>query len=241
MIEEKLRIGNFTSSNIYKLMTFDRSGKNPGSSFYSYIQEKMFERKLGRSLEMGAKSQSMTWGKFLEKRVYDNLPMGYKMLNKATKQHPTIKSLVGTVDFVVPGVKVSELKCYEPKNFASYVSALMTRDAEKIKAEHPKEYWQIISNADINNVCIGEAIAYMPYESEMDDIRELMQDEDYLRQIGMTLKDLYYIHEKPNSELPVLPNDSKFSNLNVFEFEIPTEDVIFFTKRVLDAEKVLIS
>jgi len=238
MNEERLRVGNFTASNIYKLCASLASGK-PNATFYSYIEEKKHERYLNRSIEMGAKSQSMTWGQFLEKRVFNNLGMGYVMLNKATKQHPKINSVVGTTDFLVPKVKVSELKCFEPKNFASYASALLTKDTDKIKAEHPKEYWQIICNSQIHEVPKGEAILYMPYESEMDEIRELMHDDDYLEEIGMLKSDMYYIHEKPNSQLAVLPNDSKFENLNIFEFEIPADDVIFLTKRVLEAEKLL--
>lgn len=240
MIEEKLRHGNFTSSQIYSLMNFNKNG-TPSSAYYAYVKQKMFERALGRSVEMGALSQAMRWGKFLEKRVYDMLPMGYVMLNKATKVHPTIDSWVGTLDFLVPEVKVSELKCFEPKNFASYTSALLTRDSEKIKEEHPKEYWQIVSNACIHGVNKGEGITYMPYESEMDDIREQMQDLDYLKQVGMELKDMFYIHEKSNAELPVLPDESKFNNLNIFEFEIPEKDILDLTNTVLKAEQLLIT
>jgi len=232
MIDEKLRQGNFTSSNVFRLVG------TPGAAA-TYIKEKMYERYLGRSIEMGAKSSSMTWGSFLEKRVFDNLPMGYEMQHKKTHQHPKLKCLVGTTDFLVPGKKVSELKCFEPKNFASYVSALLTEDTEHIKKEHPKEYWQIVSNAMIHGVPRGEAIVYMPYESEMEDIRSLMQKEYYLMQMDMTPADMYYLSLKSNSELATLPDDSKFKNLNIFEFEIPVNDIILLTKKVMEAEKLL--
>lgn len=236
MNEVKERIGNFTSSNIYKLCG---GTDKPTAPFYTYVQEKMFERKLNRSIEMGARSQSMTWGKLLEKRVFDNLPLGYVMTNKSTKRHKDFPHLVGTTDFLFPDVKVSELKCFEPKNFASYVSVLLAGDTEIIKKEHPKEYWQIISNSIINEVPKGEAIAYMPYESEMEEIRGLMQDEEYLAKVDLTIRDVFYIHEKPNSELAVLPNDSKFPNLNIFEFEVPELDKEFLLRRVALAESLI--
>ena len=65
MIDNIERIGNFTSSNVYRLCASTAKGEVT-AAFYTYVQEKMFERSLGRSLEMGAYSQSMAWGSFLE-------------------------------------------------------------------------------------------------------------------------------------------------------------------------------
>lgn len=238
MIEIKERIGNFTNSEIYKLASSLKDGA-PSQAYYTYIKQKAYERYLKRSTSMNKKNQSMTWGSLLEKRVYFNLPNNYVMMNKQTVVHPKYNFWCGSVDFLVPNVKVSELKCFEPENFASYTLALMTKDCEKIKTEHPKEYWQIIGNSITNNVSFGEGITYMPYVSEAEEIREMMQDEDYLKSVGLDLKDVYWLHEKSNMELAFLPDDSKFSNLNIFEFEIPIEDKIFLTKRVLSANKLL--
>jgi len=239
MIENKERIGNFTSSNIYKLCASLASGK-PSSSFFTYIEEKIFERRMKRSLEMGAYGQSMAWGKFLEKRVNDNLPFGYQMLHKTTKVHPKFNYVSGSVDFLVPEVKVAELKCFEPKNFASYVSALMTGDLELIKKEHPKEFWQMVNNSQIHKTPKMEAIVYMPYESEMEEIRELAENPEYLSEIGMMPWEVRFIAEKPISHLAVLPNDSVFKNLNIFEFDVPLDDVIFLNKRIIEAGKLLL-
>lgn len=239
MIEVKERIGNFTNSEIFKLAASLKNGQ-PSEAYYTYIKKKMYERALGRSTDMGKKTQPMTWGSFLEKYVHFNLPNEYQMMNKKTIVHPTYSFWCGSVDFLVPKVKVSELKCFEPENFASYTLALMSGDTEKIKAEHPKEFWQIVGNSVINNTPNGEGMTFMPYESEMEQLREMMQDEVYLQSVGLDLKDMYWIHEKPNSQLAVLPDDSKLKNLNIHEFEIPMSDKLFITKRVLDANKLLI-
>lgn len=233
-----LRIGNFTSSNNFKLCASLKSGE-PSEAFYTYVKEKMFERKMNRSLEMGAHSNSMTWGAFLEPRVFENLSSDYQIIHKETFAHKDYPFLVGTPDFYIEGVKVAELKCFEPKNFASYVSALLTKDTEKIKKEHPKEYWQIISNATILDVKVGEAIVYMPYESEMAEIKELANDPEYYEPLGLLGWQVRFIQEKDNSELAVLPNDSKFLNLNVFEFEIPTIDKEFLIERAIKANDLI--
>lgn len=240
MIENRDRIGNFTSSNIYKLCASLKSGE-ASAAYYTYIKEKMFERKLKRSVDMGAYAHSMVWGKFLEKRVNDNLPLNYQMLHKSTKVHPKFDYVAGSVDFLVPGVKISELKCFEPKNFASYVSSLMTGDLELIKKEHPKEFWQMVNNSQIHKTPKMEAIVYMPYESEMDEIRELAEDQAYLMSIGIMPWETRFITEKVNSQLATLPDDSEFKNLNIFEFDVPIEDVIFLNKNIISAGKLLLA
>ena len=232
------RIGNFTASNAYRLCSSLKSGE-PTEAFFTYVKEKMFERKLGRSLEMGAHSNSMVWGSFLEKRVFDNLPNNYEMVHKKTFVHPEYSFLVGTPDFIVKKEKDIELKCFEPKNFASYVSALLTEDLDFIKKEHPKEYWQIVQNTCILDFKKGEAICYMPYESEMEEIRELANDESYYGELGLLPWQVRFIQEKANSDLAVLPNDSKFLNLNIFEFDVPTKDKEFLIERAIKGNNLI--
>lgn len=234
----KLRDGNFTSSNAFRLCASLKSGE-PSEAFFTYVKEKMFERKLGRSLEMGSHSNSMVWGSFLEKRVFDNLPNNYEMVHKETFVHPEYSFLVGTPDFIVKNEKDVELKCFEPKNFASYVSALLTEDLEYIKKEHPKEYWQIVQNSLILDVKKGEAIVYMPYESEMEEIRELANDETYYGDLGLLPWQVRFIQEKTNSDLAVLPDDSKFKNLNIFEFDVPESDKDFLINRAIRANNLI--
>lgn len=233
-----VRIGNFSSSNAYRLCASLKSGE-PSEAFFTYVKEKMFERKLGRSLEMGAHSNSMTWGRFLEKRVFDNLPTTYQMVHKETFVHSEHLFLVGTPDFIVKDIKDVELKCFEPKNFASYVSCLLTEDLDLIKKEHPKEYWQIVQNSLILDYPKGEAIVYMPYESEMNEIKELAQDFSYYEDLGLMDWQLRFIIEKANSDLAVLPDNSKFKNLNIFEFEVPKEDKEFLLQRAIRANNLI--
>lgn len=239
MIDNELRIGNFTSSKIFRLCGSLKNGE-PTSAFYSYIEEKMYERKLGRSLDNGGYSQSMAWGKFLEKRVNDNLGLSYKLISKTTFVNPKINCHSGSPDFIVEGKKIAELKCFQMLKFARYATALESNNIDNLKEEFPDEYWQLISNAMIQGVANAEAVLYAPYASEMDDIRELAQDPEYLSEIGMMPWEVRFIVENSNSQLAVLPDHSSFKNLTTFEFEVPIDDMIFLTKRIKMAEKLLI-
>jgi len=72
MLENKDRIGNFTSSEIYNLCAGDDVSK-PNKPFYTYIEEKIIEKKIHRSISTGASSKLIVWGKLLENYVFQNL------------------------------------------------------------------------------------------------------------------------------------------------------------------------
>lgn len=234
IVENIDRIGNFTSSNIYKLMAEDKKG-GFGVPAITYIEEKNLERKLGRSIETDAYSPDMAWGSFLEQRVLDLLGFEYSMSSSETDVHPTIKFWTGSKDLIVAGVKISEIKCYQPKNFAKYTNALLTKDPEFIRDNFPKEYWQCVSNAIINEVPNAEPITYMPYESELPEIREMASNFD-----GPDQWKYRFIAERDKSGLAYLPDGGHYKNLNIFEFEVPKADKEYLTERVLLAGKQLV-
>ncbi len=234
MTENKERIGSFTSSNIYKLMTSGRGEYGFGSGALTYINEKRIEKRLGNSLEIERYTRSMAWGIFMEMYVFKLIGMKYRIESKTTDRHPTIPNWSGSKDLIVKGEKVGDIKCYEPKNFCSYVDALKTGDLGIIKQKHPKEYWQLVSNAIINNVPNGEAIVFMPYKSELADVREMA--ENY---VGDKVWQYRFIYESEDAELPYLPDNGYYHNLNVFEFIIPTTDIQELTERVLKANELL--
>lgn len=226
--QNKLRIGNFTSSNIYKLM-------GTPAMRATYIEEKRIERKLGRSVELEAYSQAMAWGSFLEQRVHNLLGIEYILCSGETKSHPTIGELVGTQDFIVPGIKISELKCYEPKNFSKYTDAILAKDTERIKKTHPKEYWQAVNNSIICGVPKAELITYMPYRSELAEIRDMA-----LNYEGKDATKYEFIFKKEDAYLAWLPDKgSIYKNLNIFTFDVPTEDRTALTMAVVEAVKLL--
>lgn len=233
-----MRHGRFTSSQIHKLMTSDKSGKEFGKPALTYIEEKRLERKLKRSLTTDAYSKSMAWGEIIESYVFSLLPLEYDYVSKETIVHPQYEFWAGTPDLIIKGKLISEIKCYEPKNFALYTEALLSRDVERIKKEFPDEYWQMISNACIIGAKEVEAISFMPYESEAEAIKKHV--EEYQEYDSWKYR---YIYELINAQLlykmPFLPNDSEFKNLNIVRFEAPKEDKELLTERVIKANKLI--
>ena len=60
MISQELRVGKFTSSQIYKIMGSPKVEA-------TYRRSKEIEQRLGRSTEMKTYSKSMAWGELVEK------------------------------------------------------------------------------------------------------------------------------------------------------------------------------
>lgn len=243
IIENELRIGRFTSSNIWKLMTNNTKGDDFGKPALTYISEKRLELKMGRSLSIEKYSRSTLWGHFLEQRVHDLLPNGYELLQGKTFVHPTIKEWSGSPDNKNEIHNVcADTKCYEPKAFAEYVDNLteavgkstLEGQTDFFKEEHPEEYWQLVSNAIILGMKRIQPIVYMPYESELPEIREEAENYDNFDQYRYK-----FISDSSKSELPYLPDNGYYKNLNLFTFNLAEKDVELLTNRVLKAIELL--
>lgn len=211
-------------------MTTAKDGKSFGAAALTYIAEKNLERKMGRSLDIETHTQSMAWGTFLQQRVHELLGLQYQLLADETRMHPTINYWAGTADLIVVGKMIAEIKCYQPKHFAEYTDALLTKDPEIIKRDFPQEFWQCVGNAIINQVPMVQAITYMPYKSELFDIRHMANDFD-----GDDQWKYRFIVEKDDSWLAYLPDGGFYSNLNKFEWEVSEQDKAALTSRVIAA------
>lgn len=244
MINNINRIGKFTSSNIYKLMTNGKGAHGFGIPAITYINEVKLENKLGRSLETDSYSKAMAWGNFLEKRVFnllefervfEGIEFDYVLDSHTSTVHPNINYWSGSADLITKSKeKIGEIKCYQPKNFAEYSEVLNSKDIELFKKEFPKEYWQLVSNSIIHNTPKAEAIVYMPYQEELTVIREMVESYD-----KPDIWKYRFIVESPDSALAYLPQDSKYKNLNRFEFEVNEEDAEYLTERILLAGKII--
>lgn len=237
MINNQLRIGRFTSSEIWKLMVKGRGEYGFGEKATTYIKEKNLEIKLGRSIRTEAYSKAIAWGTVVERYVFEEkLGLEYELLSKSTDVHPTIPFWSGSKDLIVRHKKIGEIKCYEPKHFAEYTDALLTGNAEFIKQECPEEYWQMVSNAILNQVPVAEAISFIPYKSELAELREFVSNYDCTDPWKYR-----FIVESDDEALPHIPDESMYKSLNRVEFEIPAKDIELLTERVTTAGKLLIT
>lgn len=236
--ENELRIGNLTSSKAFFLCA---SGKGEGgfsAGCHTYIRGKNLERRFGISLSQEKYSRPTAWGHFLEQRVHDLLPSTYQSVGHITLKHPTIKHWAGSPDNKdVTNSICGDTKCYERLAFGEYVENLTKAkgDTEFFKSEHPEEYWQLVSNAIILGMKFIQPIVYMPYESEIEEIREEAHNYE-----GPDQWKFRFIAEAPLCELPYLKDDWYFKNLNTFLFEIPKADKDFLTSRMIMAGKYLV-
>ena len=122
-MNNSLRAGKFTSSNVYKLIK-QTKGEFQATGL-TYIEEKSIERKMQSCLDGDAHSQSMAWGNFMEMVVYSILGVEYQISSKETSLHPIYGDFwSGSKDLftVNPKTKkiesIAEIKCYQKKNFA---------------------------------------------------------------------------------------------------------------------------
>ena len=281
ILDNKNRIGNFTSSENHRLMGL---GKRPmtaaelasrpksgvGSSVktiedpsilndaaFEYIEEKNMERRLGRSLSTETNARPLTWGHVCERQAFETLGTDYKLCSDVTLDHPEIAFWRGSPDALKfdEGGTVGEIKCpMTMKSFCQLVDPLYhgfsgteamnaIRNGWKDKSglnhkphkDAEKYYWQIVSNAILSGSKYGELIVYCPYESELEALREIVNNWDGNQ------NPLAWINFSENSELPYLLDDGFYKNLNIIRFEIPIEDRILMKVKIEMAGKMLIT
>jgi hypothetical protein len=247
MINNKLRVGNFTSSEIVALTKKDRSGKGWGAPALTYIEETNMERRLGRSLTDEVNARPLIWGKLLESRVFELLGLEYMLTSQDTSRHPSINYWEGSADGkkMDEGKTVMDIKCpMTLKSFCQLVQPLYDgltgMDAMNAIRENHKDgekyYWQLVSNSCIEDTKYAELIVYMPYQSELADIRHMVQNVS-----GDQMGKHYWIAMSNEDELPFLLEDGFYRNLNVIRFEVPVADKKLLTDLVKKGGEMLIN
>ena len=233
----KIRVGSFTSSDIYQLMTVNRRGDGWGVPALKYIKQKQWEKKLYRSLDTDMRSKPTSWGTLLESRAYQLIPsFETRIQSTETLSHPEIEGWVGTPDYTSPDL-VGDIKCpWTLLNFCGLVDALEKGQemAEKgLKDEFPMYYWQLVSNAVLTGKKFGELTVYCPFQDELEEIRDLArrQDEDQERYA--------FINFALDDDLPYLLKEGEYKNINQLRFEIPEADKLQLTEVVKKAKLLL--
>lgn len=233
----KLRCGNFTSSEIVALMSNGREKGSLGALARNYIAEKNMERRLGRALDAETDAKPCAWGKALERRAFDILGLDYSLTSDKTFAHSAVECWVGSPDgFHFKNGKFGVIDFKAPftlKSFCQLVDSFNEGGIDELRAEHKdgeKYYWQLVSNACITGAKWAELIVFMPYESELDAIRESAEGNP----------DLYWLWSATNDKLPYLIDGGYYKNINVLQFDIPTDDKVALHDRVVKAKSELI-
>lgn len=251
-----LRIGSFTSSEIFSLMSNGKKEGEPGKTFFSYIEEKRFERKLGRSLDVDINARPLVWGRYLEDRVNQLLGTAYQVSSQETSVHPDYPYWAGSTDGIHHSdpPAIAEIKCpMTLKSFCRLADCLGeyedvngirtavngTWAMDQVRKNHPdgeKFFWQIASNGCIRGLDYGELIFYIPFQEELSTIRiETANIDDHQLQ-----KALYWLNQAEDEELPYIIKGGYYNNLNVIRFKINDSDKELLTSRVKAAGALLI-
>lgn len=247
MTTNTYRVGNFTSSEIVALTkeptaAAKKTGAIFGAPALTYIAETNFERRLGRSITDEVYAKPIMWGKALEPMVFDMLGLEYTYSSDVTIVHPSVEYWAGSKDGskVEEGGTVFDIKCpFTLKSFCQLVQPLydglqgmaamdVIRDTHK---DGEKYYWQLVSNAILDNAKYAELIVFMPYKSELSLLKMTVDGNP----------NGYFISMAGDNELPFLPDNGYYKNLNIIRFEVPEEDKALLTSRVREAGKLLIS
>lgn len=246
MINNTARIGNFTSSEIVELTKKATDRKSFGVKALTYIKQTNMERRLGRALDGDTVAKPLTWGKLLEGRVFELLGLEYTLSSTVTDLHPVFPNWAGSKD----GLKhdqdrtVADIKCpITLESFCNLVDpiyqGLSGIDAmNAIRDNHgegDKYYFQLVSNAIINGCRYAELIVYMPYQSELADIKLSAQIVS-----GELMSRHYWIAMAGEDELPFIKDGGYYKNLNVIRFEVPEEDRKMLVDCVKKASALLI-
>lgn len=236
------RVARFTSSKI-SVLTLDGKGKYGfGAGAITYIKQKAMELEIGRGISLPVNKWEMNWGKLWEPWVHWQLGNEYEIILDKTTIHPKHPFWSGSEDFRlnVEGKAISELKCYQMEKFIEYTKCLQKQDIDLFRNNFKEEWWQIVSNSCIHGTKFGEAMAFMPTEENLLEMRQLVEETDYVEK---HVKDdpwkYRFVVERDLYDLPFIPSHSDFPSMTKFRFEVPIEDKIFLTKRVIDAYKLL--
>lgn len=234
---DQTRTASFSSSSIWKLMTKDKSGKKIGAPGLKYIKQVGYEEKLGRAIQKDFESKETSWGTLVEKRAFKLLPTDYQYVaNQGRLVHTQIKKWTGIPDFLKDTDTVADCKCpFSLEKFCDKMDALNS-GYETFKNEFPEDFWQLVSGTALlrsNSIDIKfiEAINYMPYESEIEEIRSSAEDDSTMKWLTWT----------SNDGLPWLRDGGYYKNLNVHRFEVKEDDVNALTERVMEAISLLIT
>jgi len=233
------RIGNFTSSEIYKLLSEGRTKGTMGAAAITYIEEKNMERILGRSIGTEVEARPLQWGKCCEDIVFEELSTAYIRTGDTTFVHPRYDYWAGSPD-VRKDNAVGEIKC--PLTMDSFfrlvyggtvfgmVDGFEAKGAAFKAHSKGKQYLcQTISNAAILEVPKAEFIVFMPKKSQLDRIRE--------NACFLGYNSISYCTDE---ELPYLPDDHPKAGVNIIEFDVTSDLIAPLENAVIEGGKLLI-
>lgn len=232
------RVGNFSSSEIWKLMSNGKKAGELGKPALTYIKEKSYEIRLGRALTNEVSAKPTNWGTLMELYAFQMLlGIKYRLEHKTRFEAKGFNHWNGCPDLISDD-SVGDIKSpYTLKSAIELIDSF--HSLEMFKAHSPEYYWQLVSNAVLTEKSKAELIVFVPYKQEIQRIKDWMNTTDAFVQNGLDQNKFAFIDFAQEDDLPYFNEDSEFQNITAFEFEIPTEDIEALKERVKTAEMML--
>ena len=256
-MNNELRYGRFTSSKIVALMSEgtrpmtdeemaaykhkEPKGKKKnivggfGAPALKYIKQKGMERRLGRRIDVENNARPLQWGKCVESIAFEKLGTAYRMCSNDTIVHPQYDYWSGTPDMIKytpDGNVVCDIKCpITLESFCDFIDSYEENGIQGVRNNHADGetyYWQLVSNAILTGCRRAELVIYMPYESELQEVKDNAELFSY--------QWIVFAHEL---ELPYLIEGGHYKNINVLAFDIPQEDMDLLTANVVKANEMI--
>lgn len=253
--ENMTRVGRFTSSEIYRLMSNGKrpmtdeelkarpkEGKGskaktvpdgPGKAFHNYIEEKRWEARLGRPLNEDASARPLIWGQFIEHRAFRQLGFNYTLTSDETLIHNQIDEWCGTPDGFCEDAVIEIKAPFTLKSFITMYKCHTIKELIKNHKQGLQYYFQCVSNAILMEKDWAELVIYLPYLSE---ISEIQNETDYFD--GDQNKVQWIKYADP-LDLPYVKDGSDIKNLHTIRFQVPEQDKLRLTARVELAARLL--
>jgi hypothetical protein len=231
------RVGNITSSEIVALISNGKEKGSFGKPALTYIEECNMERRLMRSISDEVNARPLCWGNLVEMIAFESLGLEYSLSSQETMIHPTIPYWSGSPDGFKEdeGKTVIDIKC--PMTLKSFCTFADCKNIEEVRDRHKdgeKYYWQLVSNAIIGGCKYAELVVYMPYQKQLQDIRDIA-----IAAPQHLMYKFYWVANGNDEELPHLIENGHYKNLYIIRFEVPESDKELLTERVMKAGKLL--
>ena len=156
------RWGKFTASEMYRLMTNGKTKDGLSAGAMTYVREKAAEQ-LSEFRRAEFSSAAMEWGIEHEQGAIEQFEAATGIrVNHTGEDQQFILSECGHWGGTPDGITFEsgiEVKCPESKTHLLYLTVV---DAETLKAEEPKYYWQIQSYMQLTGKDHWHFVSYDP-------------------------------------------------------------------------------
>lgn len=200
-------------------MTNGRAKDSFGAPFYSYIQEKRWEKMAGRQLNNDSHSSAQDWGNMCEQIAFEKMGLEYKIVSKTRYKHDTLP-WSGCPDLLTEDT-VGDIKC--PWTLNAFFK-IYDRGDKSLKEVVPEYYWQLVSNALLTGRNKCELVIFMPQQKSIEYIQDYSQEKGY------------YFYKKVLSELPWTVDLPEITKI---QFELDDNDAAHLEDRIRAATEIL--